>query len=356
MEAKSNKNQEIQQTTSRKKEHVDLCVNDDVTFKSKTAGWEKYEFIYNALPEIDFSAIDTSTTFLGKTLSMPLMISSMTGGYDSAERINSQLSELCKEHKVALGIGSMRQALQTDKFHQSFRVVRSCADTIPVLANIGAPEIANKPAIKDLLFLCELVGASGLIIHLNPLQELLQPEGNTRFSGVLNGIEYVVKELGLPVIVKEVGAGINADVARRLLSVGARYIDVAGAGGTSWAGVELLRNSNRSALEVFWDWGTPTADCVIECEKIKKEIDYTLIASGGITNGVESATALALGADMTATARVFLQELFRGGEQALSKKISDWELQLRSAMFLTGKRTIAELKQDRNILRKVAGY
>jgi isopentenyl-diphosphate Delta-isomerase len=356
VDAISDSKQLIQQTTSRKKEHVDLCVNDDVTFKNKTAGWEKYEFNYNALPELNFVDIDTRTSFLGKELSMPLMISSMTGGYDSAERINAQLADICKQHKIALGVGSMRQALQTDTFHQSFRVVRDSSDSIPILANIGAPEIANKPSMKDLMFLCELVGASGLIIHLNPLQELLQPEGNTNFSGVLNGIEYVVKELGLPVIVKEVGAGINADVARRLLSVGVRYIDVAGAGGTSWAGVELLRNTNRSAFDIFWDWGTPTADCVIECATIKSEIDYTLIASGGIVNGVESATAIALGADMTATARVFLQELFSGGEQALFKKISDWELQLRSTMFLTGKRTIAELKQGGNILRKVTSY
>ncbi|MBX7153760.1 MAG: type 2 isopentenyl-diphosphate Delta-isomerase [Bacteriodetes bacterium] len=330
-------------TVSRKQQHVELCLERDVTFRTKTAGFENFDFAYNALPEMNLEDANASTMFLGKHLRIPLMVSSMTGGYPDAERINAQLAELCQTYRLAMGVGSMRQALESTTHHSTFSVTRTYAPDIPICANIGAAEIAVMNDYKQLYTLIDLIRADALIIHLNPLQELLQPEGTPKYRGVLQGIERTVKELDIPVIVKEVGAGISASVAQRLLDVGVRIIDVAGAGGTSWAGVEILRNTKREAFAEFWDIGIPTAQCLLQVRELKKKTPFTLIASGGITNGVEMAKALGLGADLCGIARPLLQVLLNEGQHAAEKKILDWELQLRSVMFVTGVPTIQEL-------------
>lgn len=325
---------------SRKKSHVELCVGSEVRFKEKTTGFERYEFAYNALPEIDFADVDISTVFLGKQLSMPLMISSMTGGYGDATRINTQLAELCSSNGLAIGVGSMRQAITSTEFHESFRTVRTHAPRSVVAANIGAPEIAGTPDMNGIRIILDLIEADALIVHLNPLQELLQPEGTPTYRGILAGIEYLVRHTGVPVIVKEVGAGLSADVARRLLDAGVRILDVAGAGGTSWAGVELLRNTDAKPLQPLWDMGIPTAECLEQLRPLKSVTQFTLIASGGINDGFMIAKSLALGADLCASARPLIKILIEGGEQALDKIIRDWELQLRAALFLTGTQSI----------------
>jgi isopentenyl-diphosphate delta-isomerase len=239
----------MSKTSSRKQEHVEAVLHQNVLFKRKTAGFEQWDFVHNALPELNFADIDTSITFLGKRLSLPLMISCMTGGYKDAERINRGLAEVCEEKRIAMGVGSQRQAMEDETFHRSFSVAREAAPSIPFVSNIGAAEVAKKPNLTKLRRIIDLIQADALAVHLNPLQELLQPEGSPNFRGVLAGIERLEKSLGVPIIVKEVGAGISADVARRLLNVGVHIIDVAGAGGTSWAGVEILRSNNGSATQ-----------------------------------------------------------------------------------------------------------
>ena len=336
-------NSESNKITSRKQQHVELCVEQDVTFRNKTAGFENYDFVYNALPEMNFDDTTVATMFLRKHLRLPLIVSSMTGGYPDAERINAQLAEICQTYQLAMGVGSMRQAIDNTTHHSTFSVTRKYAPDIPLCANIGATEIATMKDHKKLYTLIDLIRADALIIHLNPLQELLQPEGTPNYRSVLKGIEQTVNTLNVPVIVKEVGAGISADVAQRLLDVGVRIIDVAGAGGTSWAGVEILRNSNRETLTEFWDIGIPTTECLIQVQKLKQKTPFTLIASGGITNGVEIAKAIALGADLCGIARPVLQTLINQGTTALEKKILDWELQLRSVMFLTGVQSLHDL-------------
>ena len=231
-------------TSSRKQEHVELTLARDVSFRGKTSGLERYEFQHNALPELNFSDVDPSTTFLGKKVSLPFLISSMTGGYQDATRINRHLAEVCAEKHLAMGVGSQRQAIEDTAFHRSFSVVREVAPDIPVFGNIGGAEVAKLKDIEKIKQLADLIRADGFAVHLNPLQELLQPEGNPEFSGVLKGIEMLVKELPIPVIVKEIGAGISLAVAKKLLAVGVKIIDVAGAGGTSWAGVEIIRREN----------------------------------------------------------------------------------------------------------------
>jgi isopentenyl-diphosphate Delta-isomerase len=333
-------------TSSRKKEHVLSVLTKNVAFRNKTTGFEDWEFAHNALPELDFSEIDLSTTFLGHKLAIPLMVSCMTGGYAEAMQINRSLAELCASRGMAMGVGSQRQALESDRFHRSFSIVREVAPDIPVVGNIGAAEVARMQAPANALKLVELVHADALAVHLNPLQELLQPEGTPTFRGVLNGISMLARELTVPVIVKEIGAGISGEVARRLLDAGVTIIDVAGAGGTSWAGVEILRRKERRQAALFWDWGIPTATSLKEVALLKHSHQALyVIASGGLVTGLESAKCLAMGADLVASARPVLIALHDGGARGAQKFIDAWSMELRATMFLTGAPTIADLQR-----------
>jgi isopentenyl-diphosphate delta-isomerase len=354
------------QTVSRKRDHVELCVGERVAFRGKTAGFERVEFMHNALPEVDFADISTATTFLGKSLSMPQMISCMTGGYAEAERLNRELAEVCETLRIAMGVGSQRQALESTAHHATFRAARQAAPTIPLVGNIGAAEVAQASVRAKLRLLVDLIEADALTVHLNPLQELLQPEGTPTFRGVLAGIEDVVRTLGVPIIVKEVGAGISGAVAKRLLDVGVAVIDVAGAGGTSWAGVEILRAEQqpnhpsqasetlaRTGQHEFWDWGLPTVECLRQIRPLKTLHTFTLVASGGVHSGIDAAKALALGADMAATARQMLQTLKEQGQIALETFLLSWKHQLQSVMFLTGSANIQQLQTTELLISSI---
>ena len=332
-------------TTSRKKEHVDITLTRDVRFRGKATGLASLEFVHNALPELDMTEVDTRTRFLGRELALPLMISCMTGGYARALALNRGLASVCEAQKIALGVGSQRQALENTAYHRTFSVVREAAPTIPVVGNIGAAEVARMKDASAALRLAELVRADAFAVHLNPLQEFLQPEGTPAFRGVLTGIAMLAKSLPIPLIVKEIGAGLSAGVIRRLLDAGVTIIDVAGAGGTSWAGVEALRRKDAGSAALFWDWGIPTETALREAAALRNEgRRLTLIASGGITSGLDVARCLALGADLAASARPMLQALAAGGTKALGALIARWAVELRGAMFLTGSGTIADLR------------
>jgi isopentenyl-diphosphate delta-isomerase len=342
---------------SRKQQHVELAVGEDVQFRAVTTGFERYRFTHCALPEISLEDITTSTTFFNKTLRAPLIISSMTGGYGNALTINESLARIAAEFGLAIGVGSARQAMENSEYHETFRIVRKTAPHAFVFTNIGAVEIgrlARTSSVGELQKIIDLIEADALAIHLNPLQELLQPEGEKDFRDVLRGIESAVKILNVPIIVKEVGAGISRSVAERLLDVGVKGIDVAGAGGTSWAGVEILRNNKmlRGTLEPFWDWGIPTAEAVTEVASLRDGYSFSLIASGGITNGVEIAKSITLGADLAAIARPLLMALIKGGEAGLRTFIQHILFQICGVMFLTGSRTIADLASQ-NLRRSV---
>ncbi len=336
----------------------------DVNFRAKTAGFERWDFQHNALPELNFSDVDPSVEFLNRKMSLPLVISSMTGGYGDATRINRQLAEVCYERKLGMGVGSQRQALDNKDFHRSYSVVREAAPDIPIIGNIGAAQIAGIEDLSPILRLRDLVRADAFAVHLNPLQELLQPEGTPTFSGVLRGIEKLVKQLGVPIIVKEIGAGISADVARRLLNVGVTIIDVAGAGGTSWAGVEILRRngsqSNRRSRSKngkfdfaarFWDWGIPTVDALRQVSSLMQQHPLLkVIASGGIQNGLDIAKSIAFGADLAGMARPMLLALESGGTKRLLNLIDTTGMELKGAMFLTGSRSVKDLQHQQLIL------
>lgn len=335
-------------TPSRKQQHVALTLKKNVGFKSKTTGLEQLEFVHNALPELNLSDVNTSTTFLAKTVAAPLMVSCMTGGYKDALKINRRLAEVCEELRIAMGVGSQRQALEDKQYHRTFSVVREVAPSIPIVGNIGAAEVATMTSTDAARRLVELISADAFTVHVNPLQEFLQPEGSTNFRGVLKGIELLVRELPVPVIVKEIGAGISASVARRLLDVGVRYIDIAGAGGTSWAGVETLRRKDREFAAKFWDWGIPTAVAIQDAAKLKSPATrFTLIASGGITSGFDAAKCIALGADFAASARPMLKALKEEGKAGLRDLIRTWIQEIKGIMFLTGSATIDDLQRVR---------
>lgn len=346
-------------TAERKHSHVDICLNGEVAFTATSTGLERWRLRHNALPEADYRSISTETEFLGHRIGMPLMISSMTGGYSEAEGLNRTLAEAAEGFRIPIGVGSMRQALEETSHRESFSVVRRHAPTVPIFANIGAPEVAKGLSDDDLRTMTELIRADGLIVHLNAAQELFQPEGGTDFRRVLDRISDITAKLPVPVIAKEVGCGISADAARRLLAAGVRAIDVAGAGGISWQKVEEARYTRRfgaddrfseEALEELLDWGIPTARCVVEVAALRPKAmgtkPFHIVASGGIGSGLDIAKSVALGADIAASAGALLRALHRG---TLTETITAWQNDLRAAMFLTGSKTVAELQENRPV-------
>ena len=330
----------------RKKDHIRLCLTDEVKCETKTNGLEKYDFEHFAITEVEFDKIDLSAKFLGKNINYPFLISCMTGGTKEAERINEKLAVAAKELNIPIGIGSQRQALEDKKYHSTYRVVRKNAGSIPVLGNIGAAQVVkSKNIISHIKLLIDLVEADAMVIHVNPLQELLQLEGEPDFKGLLKSIELITRKIKTPIVVKEVGSGISKRAAKLLLNAGVKGIDVAGAGGTSWAAVELLRRNETD--NYFKEWGLPTSYCIRKVQELKKDFDFTLIASGGIMNGADIAKSIALGADLAASARPILQTVMKNDVEGVVKLVDTWFETVRKIMFLTGCSRLKDLKKNK---------
>ncbi len=319
------------QTESRKKEHVDLVVKEGAQY-SKTTGLERFEPIHNALPEISLESIDLSTDFLGKRMKWPIVITAITGGYKEAGKINLALAEAAQTHGLAFGVGSQRAMIENPELASTYQV-RKAAPTIPILANIGAFQLKKYP-IEKIEGIVSKIEADALAVHLNPLQEVVQPEGDTDFSGVLSAINHACEKLSVPVIAKETGAGISQDTAIKLKDAGVSHLDVAGAGGTSWSKVEYLRDG---IIPGFEEWGIPTAESIMQCRGV-----LPLIASGGIRTGMDGVKAIALGADLCGGAYPFLMAYHNG---SLDKYISVFASQMRIGAYLTGSRNLGELKK-----------
>ncbi len=338
-------------TGERKIEHVRLCLNEEVGGSGITTGFEHYRFRHNALPELDFDDISLRTVFLERQLRTPLLISSMTGGSAATGAINARLAEAAERRGWALGVGSVRAAVERSELASSFRV-RDRAPSIPVIANIGAVQLSYGFGIEECRRAVEIVGADYLVLHLNGLQEVFQPEGNTGFASLLSQIEQVCRMLEVPVGVKEVGWGIDGETAARLYNVGAAFIDVAGAGGTSWSQVEKFRSTDpvrRAAAEAFADWGIPTAECIAEVRAVSP--NGALIGSGGLKHGVDAAKALALGANLAGFGRNLLGPAVHS-EEALDAALAQIELELRTAMFGIGVPDLAALRGTSRLVRR----
>jgi isopentenyl-diphosphate Delta-isomerase len=333
----------------RKKDHADLCANHDVQYR-KSTGFERYDFIHNALPELSLEDVSTTATLLGRSFSMPLFISSMTGGFSGAEQINALVARFCEQQNLPFGVGSQRALLEDSSTIDSFSIVRKEAPGAFIAANIGGAQLAGGLGKKEIDVLVDSIRANAIIVHLNPLQEIVQEEGDRNFMGIEDGIAELVTRSGLPVIVKETGAGITAAVAERLLAVGVQVIDVAGAGGTSWSRVENERNRTdeqqtyrADAFQLFEEWGNPTADCIVDVERLRGNFRFEMIASGGIRSGLDIAKSLALGADFSATAQPIIALLKSGEPESLEYLIQKWKLQLQTTLALLGCRSPAHL-------------
>ncbi len=334
----------MNQSSQRKKDHINICLNEEVSF-GKTTGFEKYEFIHHANSEISANEIDLSTEFFGRKISYPFLISSMTGGNKEGEKLNIELARAAEYLNIPIGLGSQRIMLEEPNKSAEFKAIPRYAGNSPILANIGAYEFIHFP-IKKIFQLVETVNASALIVHLNLLQEFLQIEGKPNFKGLRVKLKEFTGEFAIPLIVKEVGFGISKQSALELLECGVSGIDVAGAGGTDWGKVENLRSSNPKG-KIFENWGLPTSYCIKEVKELKKEYDFILIGSGGINDAMDFAKALALGADLAASARILLKEAFARGTKGVVDLLEYFFDTLKKIMTLTNSKTIKELQQNK---------
>lgn len=326
------------ETENRKMEHVKICLEEEV--ESTHSGFEDVTLIHNALPDLNFGDVNTDLTLFDKKLNAPLLIASMTGGHKDTIEINKNLAIAVEELGLGIGVGSQRAAIENEDLAESFTVVRDNAPNALVYANVGLPQIMEH-GIEFVEKAVEMIGADAVAIHLNFLQETIQPEGEVTARGSMEALKEVCRETKTPVIVKETGAGITREVALKLKEAGADAIDVGGKGGTSWSGVEVFRAKDELTREVgkdFWNWGVPTAFCVPELYPI-----LPTIATGGLRNGLDVAKSISLGATAGSAALPFLKPATKSSHK-VQKELEYFIQGLRVAMFLTGCEKIENLR------------
>ena len=326
-------NKQVTNISDRKDEHLRICIEEDVTSGVPT-GFDQVNLNIKTLPEIDFDSIVLSTKIFGKTLDAPILISSMTGGSGKTKHFNQLLAKATNEFNIAMGVGSQRAAILHEGLEETYSIVRKEAPNALLFANIGVAQLNEGFGVDECQRAVNMLEADALIIHLNALQEALQPEGNRDFSQLLKKIETITASLQVPVIAKEVGCGIDPQTARLLVEAGVRGIDVAGVGGTSWAAVEMYRQTDpiRKALcQTYRGWGIPTVQALQGLEGLPKEI--LRISSGGLRNGLDVAKSIALGANLAGFARKFILAADKGYEE-LQNTIELIILELKTAMFL----------------------
>ncbi len=333
-----------EETQRRKADHIRICLDENSQARKATTGFEDIHFIHKALPEINKQNIDPSTYFLNHKFSAPLVVGAITGGTAQAEKINATIAEAVEELQLGMGVGSQRAAIEDKSLMHTFAIARKKAPNAFLIANIGGVQLVHGYSIREAKKAIEMIDADAIAIHLNALQEAIQPEGQTNFEGILSKIADIAGELDKPVVVKETGTGIAAEEAKKLEAAGVKAIDVGGAGGTSFAAVEYYRTGKESQLqrhlgEAFWDWGIPTATSIAE---ITQTVKLPVIASGGIRNGSNIAKALALGAQLASLSQPILQTSIKGVKETESLLPLLIE-ELRNIMFLVGAINIEQL-------------
>ncbi|MBN2110436.1 MAG: type 2 isopentenyl-diphosphate Delta-isomerase [Methanosarcinaceae archaeon] len=335
-------------TSQRKIEHLQLCATSPVESRKKGAGFDDIVLVHRALPEISMDEIDLSVEFLGNELKAPFMIASITGGHPGTTAINAALAGAVEELGLGIGVGSQRAAIEDPAQEESFRIVRDMAPSAFVYGNIGAAQI-QEYGIEGIEELIEMIDADAMAIHLNFLQEAIQPEGDRDASGALESIREICR-LKVPIIVKETGAGISQEDARLLKDAGVAAIDVGGVGGTSWAGVEVYRAREREDIisellgELFWDFGIPTVPSIIECNAL-----LPVIATGGVRTGLDIAKCLALGSSLASAALPFVEPAMKGKKE-VKENISRILGELKVAMFLSGCGDIKKLHSTPTVI------
>lgn len=331
-------------SSNRKLEHIDISLREDVEGPLKTL-LECVHIVHNAVPELDLSDVDLSLEFLGKRLNLPLIISGMTGGARGTENINAELAKITEDLGIGLGVGSQRAAIEDESLRYTYAVVREYAPKSPILANIGISEFIRYD-LSLITKIVDMVSADALAVHLNVAQELTQPEGSHTFKGFIKRLEVVMKELPVPLIIKEVGFGISKEVAEVLNGMGIKYFDVAGSGGTNWAKIEMIRArlrndrvKERVASELL-SWGIPTAASIVEVWNGAPK--STIIASGGIRTALDIVKSLRLGADLVGLALPLLKAYHYG---TLQEYLAGLIKSIKALMVLSGARNVYELRK-----------
>jgi isopentenyl-diphosphate Delta-isomerase len=329
----------------RKKDHLKFALSKEAQIGS--TGLDAYRFTHNALPEVDFDKIDTSTKFLGKKVDYPFFISCMTGGILEGKNINRNLAKAAQKHNIAMGVGSQRASIEYPELQDLF-MAREVAPDIPLMANIGIVQLNYGFGLQEYQKCVNMIKADALVVHINPIQEIIQPEGDRNWEGLLQKLEKIVKKLSVPVIAKEVGFGLSEDVIKRLYNIGVKIFDTAGWGGTNWSYVEGMRGkADKNLGMLFSNWGIPSADSVIMAKKVKDvKSDITILGSGGIKNGLEIAKVLALGADMAGLAAPF-GKAARKSSSEVETLISRLGLEFKTTMFGLGAKNIKDLKNEK---------
>jgi isopentenyl-diphosphate Delta-isomerase len=339
----------------RKAEHLRIAAEEDIETR-RAPGWDDVHLVHEALPATDAARIDLSARLLGHTLALPLVIAGMTGGHSGAEQVNWTLAEAAARHGLGIGVGSQRAALRDPTLRRTYAVVRERAPKAFVIANVGVSQLVEQDdgeplGVKDIRALIEMVGANAIALHLNYLEESVQPEGQTRAAGLDTAIRRLVRRSSVPVIAKETGAGISGDAARRLRALGVKAIDIGGVGGTSFAAIEALRAQDRGDAararlgQVFRDWGIPSAVAVAGSARA----GLPVIATGGVRSGLDAAKALALGATVVGVGRPLLRAAL-DGPAAVDEWIRQFALELRTATFLSGVRRARDLSKSRPVI------
>jgi isopentenyl-diphosphate delta-isomerase len=335
------------QTESRKADHIRISLEENVQPRSITTGFEDIRFVHQALPEIDRSKIKVTTKIFGHEFSAPIFVGAMTGGTPKAKKINASIAEAVEELGLGMGVGSQRAALEHPNLKPTYRIVRQKAPNAFLVANLGAAQLVDGYGLEEATRAIDMIEADALAIHLNPLQEAIQPEGEAHYEGVLHKLHELAENLQKPVIVKETGAGISVEVAEKLARAGVQGIDVSGAGGTSWAAVEHYRaqkaedSFHKRLGECFWDWGISTVASLIEVSQTTK---LTLIASGGVRTGIDVAKSLALGASLASISTPILRPATIGPSN-VKRALRFFIEELRTTMFLVGAEALTKLQR-----------
>jgi len=335
-------------TPPRKLDHIRLAIDSPVEHEYGTL-LDRVALRHLALPELSLDDVDIETVFLGKRLRAPIMVTGMTGGHEAAARVNCAIAEAAAELGLAMGVGSQRAAIEHPELAHTFRVARDCGGDIPLVANIGAPQLVKGYGVAEAMKAVEMIDADALAVHLNAAQEAFQPEGDTDFRGVIEAVARLASTLPVPVIAKETGHGVGLEAARALRAAGIRFLDVSGAGGTSWVLVEKYRAEAvgnhvlASAAWTFRNWGIPTAQAVVEARWAAP--DACIIASGGIRTGLDAAKAIALGADVVGVALPVMRAYAEKGTKGVKELLETIVAELRRAMFLVGAPSLAELRR-----------
>ncbi len=338
-------------TPSRKLDH--LLIARDRSVESLPLNWfSKISLLHEALPEEDLQEVNLEVDFLGHKISAPLLIEGITGGHADAEEINRALALAAQEYNIPIGVGSQRAALEHPELIPTFRVAREAAPDVPLIANIGATHIRGEAGIRNVQEVVSMIDADAVAIHLNALQEAVQPEGQPDYSGVLSALRDLSSEVGVPVVVKETGTGISAQTARAIERTGVAAIDIGGAGGTHWAIIEGHRYPQDHTLAPspfsFSSWGIPSAVSIVEVSTATREL--TIIGSGGVRSGLDAAKAIALGAHLAGSALPFLRAYYRGGLDAVKVLLKRFFAELAWAIFLTGSKSPKELRLRKPVI------